>query len=272
MFDRVHVIGIVNVTPDSFSDPGDFFDRDSAIKRGVELAQDGADIIDVGGESTRPGAEPVSVTEEIARVVPVIEGLAKETDVAISIDTTKAEVAEAALDKGAVIVNDVSAMRFDPRMAFAVAANKAGLILMHMLGEPRTMQSEPHYDDVVGEVGKALAEWAALAQASGIDRERIAVDPGIGFGKTREHNLALIRNLEDLRPSDHPIVVGPSRKTFIGLTLGLTLEESRAGLAPLEGTAAVVAWLVAAGANVVRVHDVKEIVRVVRMVEAIRQA
>lgn len=268
VFDRVHVMGILNVTPDSFSDGGLFFTRDAAVKRAIDMAEDGADIIDIGGESTRPGAEPVPVDEEIARVIPVIEAITKEVDVPVSIDTTKSEVAAAAIDKGAVIVNDVSAMRFDPSMAETVASSGAGVVLMHMLGEPRTMQNDPDYEDVVAEVGEALWGWGLQAQAYGIERDRIAVDPGLGFGKTREHNLQLVKHLERLQPAGagpYPIVVGPSRKSFIGLTLDLPVEER------LEATAAVVAWLVAAGANVVRVHDVKEMVRVVRMVEAIER-
>lgn len=269
VFDRVHVMGILNVTPDSFSDGGYFFDRDTAIKHAVQMAADGADIIDVGGESTRPGAEPVPADEEIARVAPVIEALVKEVDVPISIDTTKARVAQAALDRGAEIVNDVSALRFDPTLADAVASSGAGLILMHMLGEPRTMQSSPRYDDVVADVGAALSRWAKKAEQSGIGRDQIALDPGIGFGKTQEHNLSLLKHLGRLQPSHDdplPMVVGPSRKSFIGLTLDLPVQER------LEGTAAVVAWLAANGAQVVRVHDVKEMVRVVRMVEAIKSA
>lgn len=269
VFERVHVMGILNVTPDSFSDGGLFLDREAAVKHAVQMVQDGADIIDIGAESTRPGAEPVSVDEEIARVVPVIESLVKEIDIPLSIDTTKSEVAEAALEKGAVIVNDVSGLRFDPTIAETVASTEAGLILMHMLGEPRTMQKDPHYKDVVAEIGAALWGWAEKAQDSGIDHDRIAIDPGLGFGKTPAHNLLLIKNLEKLQPHDadhYPMVAGPSRKSFIGLTLDLQVEER------LEGTAAVVAWLVANGAQVVRVHDVKEMVRVVRMVEAIKNA
>lgn len=271
VFDRVHIIGILNVTPDSFSDGGLFYDREAAVKQGIQMVHDGADIIDIGGESSRPGAEPVSPTEESERVIPVIEALTKEVDVPISVDTTKAEVAKAALEAGAAIVNDISALRFDPSMAGVVASFGAGVILMHMLGEPRTMQKHPSYKDVVGEVGAALYDWAAKAEERGIDRDRIAIDPGIGFGKTKEHNLSLIKNLSELRGTHrYPVIVGPSRKTFIGLTLGLPLEEGRAGRAPLEGTAAVVAWLVTRGVQAVRVHDVKEMAGVVRMIEAVK--
>jgi dihydropteroate synthase len=266
VFDRVHVMGILNVTPDSFSDGGLFLDRDAAVKHGIEMVQDGAEILDVGGESTRPGAEPVSLAEELDRAVPVIQGLVKEVNAAISIDTTKAEVAEAALEAGAIIINDVSAMSFDPGMAEVVATFDAGLILMHMLGEPRSMQKDPKYDDVVAEVSGALADWAGEAEASGISREQIALDPGIGFGKTKEHNLQLLKHLDRLVALRHPILVGPSRKSFIGMTLDVEVGER------LEGTAAAVAWCVFAGANVVRVHDVKQMTRVVRMAEAIRNA
>jgi dihydropteroate synthase len=254
------------VTPDSFSDGGAWLDADKAVEHARELKADGADILDVGGESTRPGAEPVSLSEELARVVPIIEGLVKEVDAAISIDTAKAEVAEAALEAGAVIVNDVSAMRFDPGMAEVIATFDAGLVLMHMLGEPRSMQKDPKYDDVVAEISEALVGWAGEAEAAGISREQIALDPGIGFGKTKEHNLQLLKHLDRLVALRHPVVVGPSRKSFIGMTLDVEVGER------LEGTAAAVAWCVFAGAHVVRVHDVKQMTRVVRMAEAIRKA
>jgi dihydropteroate synthase len=259
-------MGILNVTPDSFSDGGRYFDPEDALKRGLQLVAEGADIVDVGGESTRPGAEPVPEAEEMERVVPVIRGLAVEAGVPISVDTTKASVAEAGIDAGAVIVNDVSAMRLDPRMSEVVARTGAGLVLMHMLGSPRTMQVDPRYEDVVTDVREALRGWARSAEAAGIEPERIAVDPGIGFGKTREHNLTLIRRLDAFSTLGYPLLLGPSRKSFIGLTLGTGVEER------LEGTAAVVGWGVEHGANIVRVHDVREMVRVVRMVEAIRAA
>jgi dihydropteroate synthase len=259
-------MGVLNITPDSFSDGGLFLDRDTAVKHALAMAADGADIIDVGGESTRPGSDPVSPVEELERVIPVVEAVAREVDAAISIDTTKAEVAEAALGAGAVIVNDVSAMRFDPTMPEVVASWDAGVVLMHMLGEPRTMQKDPQYDDVVSEVTAALAEWADAAADSGVGRDRIALDPGIGFGKKLDHNLSLFKNLDRLVSSGHPVVVGPSRKSFIGTTLDLDVGER------LEGTAAVVALCIFKGAHVVRVHDVKEMTRVVRMAEAIARA
>lgn len=264
VFERTHVMGILNVTPDSFSDGGLFTDPEAAIERGIAMARDGADIVDVGGESTRPGADPVSEEEEIRRVLSVVEGLARNSDAVISIDTTKAAVAEAAIEAGAAIINDVSALRFDARMAEVARVSGAGVVLMHMLGEPRTMQKDPHYDDVVAEVGQALYDWAAAANKSGISPESIAIDPGIGFGKTPHHNLRLLKEIRELTDlGRYPVVVGPSRKSFIGTTLDLPVEQR------MEGTAAVVAWAVANGAHVVRVHDVKEMVRVTRMVEAV---
>jgi dihydropteroate synthase len=260
---RVQVMGILNVTPDSFSDGGLFAATGAAVRHGLELAAQGADIVDVGGESTRPGAEEVDAADEAARVVPVIRALARECGVPISVDTTKASVAEAALEAGAVIVNDVSALRSDPAMTALVAGSGAGVVLMHMLGTPRTMQADPRYGDVVEEVAGALLGWAAAAEAAGIGRERIVVDPGIGFGKTVAHNLSLLRRLDRLVDAGYPVLVGPSRKSFIGTVLGLGVEDR------LEGTAAAVAWSVAAGARIVRVHDVRPMVRVVRLVEAI---
>lgn len=266
VFERVQVMGILNVTPDSFSDGGLFLDPAAAVKRGIDMVAEGAGLLDVGGESTRPGSEPVPADVEIARVVPVIRGLAREVDVPISIDTTKAPVARAALEAGASVVNDISAMRFDPAMREVAAASAAGVVLMHMLGTPKTMQQEPRYDDVVHDVRRALVEWAEAAQAAGVGRDRIALDPGIGFGKTREHNLALVRRAGAFVDAGYPVVAGPSRKSFIGLTLDLPVDDR------LEGTAAVVAWLVAAGVHVLRVHDVRAMARVVRMVEAIKEA
>lgn len=267
VFERVHIMGILNVTPDSFSDGGRFLAPDAAVEHAIRMVSEGADIVDVGGESTRPGAGPASTREEMDRVLPVIEALAGEIDLSISIDTTKAAVAEAALEAGASIVNDVSAMRFDAAMPGVVKAAGAGVVLMHMLGEPRTMQEDPRYDDVVADVRRSLLGWAAEAEAAGIPPECIVLDPGIGFGKTLEHNLLLLKNLAALTEgSGYPLLVGPSRKSFIGMALDLPLEER------LEGTAAAVAWAAANGAQIVRVHDVKEMVRVVRMVEAIKKA
>jgi dihydropteroate synthase len=265
--EKTLVMGVLNVTPDSFSDGGQFYDADAAIRHGLQLAADGADIIDVGGESTRPGAAPVGEGDEINRVVPVVKALAREADAVISIDTTKAEVAEAAIAAGASILNDVSALRFDARMIEVARVSGAGIVLMHMKGEPRTMQENPTYGNVVGEVKQQLFDWAENAEQSGISGHRVAIDPGIGFGKTIDHNLELLKNLRELtEQTKYPVVVGPSRKSFIGKTLDLPVEER------LEGTSAVVAWAVANYASVIRVHDVKEMVRVCRMVEAIRGA
>ena len=252
---RVLIMGILNVTPDSFSDGGRFLSPDAAVKRALIMEKEGADIIDVGGESSRPGAEPVPVEEELRRVIPVLERLRGKLRIPISIDTTKAEVAEAALRAGASIVNDISALRFDPAMASVVAEFGAGLVLMHMLGTPKTMQQAPHYEDVVTEVRDFLAERAQYAQSQGIPREAIAVDPGIGFGKTVEHNLELLRRLPELVELGFPVLVGPSRKSFIGAILGLGVEER------LEGTLAACAVAVVRGADILRVHDVREVRR-----------
>lgn len=263
--DRVLVMGILNVTPDSFSDGGLFLDKGAAAARAARMLEEGADIIDVGGESTRPGAEEVPVADEIARVIPAVEAIAS-TGATVSIDTTKAEVARAALDAGAVIVNDVTALRGDPMMLDLVAESSAGVVLMHMLGNPRTMQANPTYGNVVTEVRDALIGWASDALAAGVPDAAIVLDPGIGFGKTREHNLQLLKGLPLLCEPGFPILIGTSRKSFIGTTLDLPVTER------LEGTAATVAWSVANGASIVRVHDVKEMVRVVRMTEAIKWA
>ena len=252
-------MGILNVTPDSFSDGKKFATPEKAISHARAMAAAGADIIDIGGESTRPGSQPVSVEEELRRVLPVIEGV---PDLTVSIDTTKAVVAEKALAAGARIVNDISACRFDSRMLEVVAAARAGLVLMHMQGTPPTMQQAPRYDDVVREVREFLEERIAFAESHGIKKSQIAVDPGIGFGKGVAHNLTLLAQLEQLGPLGCPIVVGASRKSFLGREV-----EQR-----LPGSLAVAAWAVAHGANVVRVHDVAETVDAVRMIDALRRA
>jgi dihydropteroate synthase len=264
--ERTLVMGILNVTPDSFSDGGRFFTPVYATRHAVQMAEDGADIIDVGGESTRPGSDPVGPAEEIERVVPVIARIAEEAPgVAISVDTRKAEVAAAALEAGATIVNDVSGGR-DPEMFEVVHERDAALVLMHMLGEPKTMQEAPAYDDVVAEVREYLRERVEAAVFAGIDPERLAIDPGIGFGKELEHNLALIHHVDALLDLERPVLVGPSRKRFIGAILDLP-EDQRD-----EGTVGVVAWLVARGAHVVRVHDVRSTVRAIRVIDAIARA
>ena len=245
------VMGIVNVTPDSFSDGGEFLDASAAIAHAGRLATEGADLIDVGGESTRPGAQPVALAEELRRVVPVIEGIAAVTDVPVSIDTMKADVAEAALAAGASFVNDVTALRGDPRMVEVVAAAGVPVCLMHMLGEPRTMQHDPRYEAVVDEVARFLGERAEWACAQGVRAERICVDPGIGFGKTLAHNLELLRRLDRIVALGYPVVVGVSRKRFLGAVTGA--DEGDRGAASLVASLAAVR----AGAWMVRVHDVR---------------
>ncbi|MEX2588168.1 MAG: dihydropteroate synthase [Actinomycetota bacterium] len=264
--DRTYVMGVLNVTPDSFSDGGQFLDRRAAVDQAERMLAEGADIIDIGGESSRPGAAEVPLEEELNRVIPVVEAIAARTGAVVSIDTTKADVARAACEAGAAIVNDISAMRFDPKMPEVVAGYRAGVVLMHMLGSPRTMQKDPSYADVVAEVKRALVGWAEQAQSQGIPRECIAVDPGIGFGKTVAHNLSLLKATADLRETGYPVLIGASRKSFIGATLDVPVGQR------LEGTSAVVAWSVAQGAAIVRVHDVEQMVQVVRMTEAIRNA
>jgi dihydropteroate synthase len=259
-------MGILNVTPDSFSDGGRYATVEDAVRHATQMVRDGADIVDVGGESTRPGSEPVPVDEELRRVVPVIQRLADGPgDVTISVDTRRAEVAEAALDTGATIVNDVSAAA-DPAMLDVVRRREAAIVLMHMRGEPKTMQRAPAYDDVVGEVREFLRLRIEAAIGAGIDPERIAIDPGIGFGKELEHNLELMRRIDALLDLGRPVLVGPSRKRFIGAILDLP-EDRR-----VEGTIGAVAWMVARGAHAVRVHDVLEVTRAVRVLDAIARA
>ena len=246
------VMGIVNVTPDSFSDGGQFLEAQAAIAHGRSLIAEGAEIVDVGGESTRPGAEPVSSEDELARVLPVIDGLAAAPAGAqISIDTSKAAVARAALAAGSSLVNDVSALRADPEMAAVVADSGAECCLMHMLGEPRTMQQHPHYDDVVDDVKAFLEARLAAAVGAGIEEQRVLLDPGIGFGKTIEHNLELLRRLGELSSLGRPIVIGTSRKSFLGRIAGGAGASER-----LAGTLATNVLALERGASVFRVHDV----------------
>jgi dihydropteroate synthase len=246
-----HVMGIVNVTPDSFSDGGRYLDPEAAIAHGLELAAEGAELLDIGGESTRPGAAPVGEAEELRRVVPVIEGLvAAGVSARISVDTSKASVAAAALEAGAEIVNDVSALRADPGMAELVAERGVTVCLMHMLGEPRTMQEDPRYDDVVADVARFLEERVRFAHAAGIDEERIILDPGIGFGKTIDHNLELLRRLDEIVALGLPVLVGTSRKSFLGRLTGREVDGR---------SAATIATNVLAferGATILRVHEV----------------
>jgi dihydropteroate synthase len=260
------VMGILNVTPDSFSDGGLFLDHEAAVTHGTSMASEGAAILDVGGESTRPGSEAVMVEEELSRVLPVIKRLAAEVRVPISIDTRKPEVARAAIDAGAVLVNDVSGARV-PGMLEVVEASGAGLVVMHMLGEPKTMQVEPRYDDVVREVRAYLAERLDAATAAGVAPDRVAVDPGLGFGKNYEHNLELMRHVDAFLDLGVPVVVGPSRKSFIGTALGDAPVDRR-----LEGTIGAAAWMAGRGAHVVRVHDVGPVLRALRVVDEVRGA
>jgi dihydropteroate synthase len=272
---RPAVMGVVNVTPDSFSDGGRYLDPKAAIAHGLELVDAGADVLDVGGESTRPGAEPVDAAEELRRVVPVVAGLVAATDTPVSIDTTKSPVAAAAIDAGAVIVNDVSAGRVDPTILEVAAAGGVGYIAMHMLGEPRTMQDEPQYDDVVSEVGDFLVERLEAARAAGLPDAALAVDPGIGFGKTVDHNLALLARLDELAERCAvPVVVGTSRKRFLGSILrGAAGEEGEPTADHRDdGTLATVVWCLDHGAQIVRVHDVRPAARAVQLLEIMETA
>jgi len=263
--DEPVIMGILNVTPDSFSDGGKFSDPAVAVKHGLTQVAEGAGIIDIGGQSTRPGARPVAPQEQIKRVVAVIEELARQIDVLISIDTTDSEVAAAALEAGASIINDISAGRFDSRMMPLAARYGVPIILMHMQGQPQTMQQYPVYENVVKEVYAFLAERIDFAVSAGVNRSQIVIDPGIGFGKTLEHNLQLLRHIDQLHLLDVPILIGPSRKAFIGKILGLADPADR-----LFGTAGAVAWCAGAGTHILRVHDVREMAHVARLTAAIR--
>ena len=265
MAGRTLVMGVINMTPDSFSDGGMIADAESGLRQAERLIAEGADILDVGGESSRPGAGPVPLKEELRRVIPLIRRISREADVPVSVDTAKAEVARQAIDAGAEIVNDVTALRGDRKMARIVAEAGVPVILMHMQGTPRTMQAAPSYDDVVADVCRFLRERIGFAVDQGIDEEQIAVDPGFGFGKNVEHNLELLRRLGEFRSLGRPVVVGASRKSTIGKVLDRPVDQR------MMGTAATVAVSVARGAAVVRVHDVAEMRDVVRMTEAIER-
>ena len=256
-------MGILNRTPDSFSDGGNFLDEKKALRHIEQMVKDGADIVDIGGESTRPGAGEVSLKDELDRVIPVIRKAAANIDIPISIDTRKAEVAEAALEAGASIVNDITALQGDRDMRYVVARHRAPVILMHMKGAPLTMQQSPVYEDLISEIISYLAHSIELAKEAGVPPEAIIVDPGIGFGKTTAHNLSIIRNLGRLKSLGRPILIGTSRKSFIGGVLNLGADRR------LMGTAASVAISILNGANIIRVHDVKEMVEVARLTDAI---
>jgi dihydropteroate synthase len=267
-FERPLVMGILNATPDSFSDGGKFPDVASAIAEALTMVRDGADIVDIGGESTRPGAQPVAADEELRRVIPIIDAFRAESDIPVSIDTSKAEVAAAALDAGADIVNDVTALRGDPKMADLVAKTGVPVVLMHMLGEPGTMQNSPTYDDCVAEVLAFLRERVAFAVAAGVERNRVIIDPGIGFGKRLEDNLALLANLSRFASLDLPVLVGASRKRFIG-----AIHPSRHDAVDrLGGSLAAALAAAGAGANILRVHDVAATVEALKVAGAIRDA
>jgi len=257
-------MGVLNVTPDSFYDKGRFFDQKKAVKHALDMERDGADIIDVGGESTRPGAPEVSVDEELARVLPVIRAISKKVKVAISIDTRKAKVADAALKAGASVVNDVSALRQDPGMAGVVAKHRAEIILMHMKGGPKDMQADPKYIDVVKDIARSLKGSILLAKRAGIKDDKIIIDPGIGFGKTVEHNLEILRALRHFKKLGYPLCVGTSRKSFIGKILGSKDPEDR-----LAGSLATAAVAAMNGANIIRAHDVGLTRQVLKVVDSI---
>jgi dihydropteroate synthase len=261
---RTHVMGILNATPDSFSDGGQFAAEDRALAHAREMAAAGADIIDIGGESSRPGALPVTEEEELRRIIPLLERLSAELTVPLSVDTYKSSVARKALEAGAAVINDISGLRFSPDMAKVAADFGAAVVIMHIKGTPRDMQQNPVYRDVVGEVQAYLEEGIELAVRAGVDREKIMVDPGIGFGKNLEHNLTLLNRLDEFKSLGRPIVLGTSRKKFIGTILDIPVPEQR-----IDGTAATVALGIERGAAVIRVHDVARMAQVARMTDAI---
>jgi len=261
--ERTYIMGVLNVTPDSFSDGDQHFEFNEAVDWGMKIADDGADIIDIGGESTRPGSDAVGVEEELARVMPVIEALSRDCEVPLSIDTCKSKVAKEAVRAGCKIVNDISGLTLDSLMAETVAQTGAALIVGHIRGNPKTMQENPHYEDVMSEITCELRQQVQLAESKGVVPSRIVVDPGIGFGKRLQDNLTIIRRLGELKSLGKPIIVGPSRKSFIGKVLDLPVNER------LEGTASAVAIAIAKGAHIVRVHDVKEMKRVCSLADAI---
>lgn len=257
-----HIMGVLNVTPDSFSDGGAYLEVDSAIVHARSMVADGATILDIGGESSRPGAEPVPIHVELDRVIPVIRALKSEQlNIPISIDTTKAEVAQKALEAGAHIINDITALQADTAMADVAAEMEAGVILMHMKGTPRTMQQTPIYEDVVKEIYDNLHNWIRWSVDKGIEPNRIIIDPGIGFGKTTEQNLQILKKLSVFKQLNRPILIGTSRKSFIGKLLDLPVNDR------VEGTIATVCWSIIQGADIVRVHDVKAVSRAVKMID-----
>jgi len=263
---KVLIMGVLNVTPDSFSDGGQFIDPGVAMERALQMIAEGADLIDIGGESTRPGAPYVGEDEEIRRIRPIFEVLGKHTNIPLSIDTRKAAVAQVALDLGAVMVNDVSALQDDPRMAQLVQESNAGVVLMHRKGHSATMQKAPHYDDVVGEIKAFLAERISMAQAIGIPADHIIVDPGIGFGKSLNHNLKILANIGEFLQLGQPVLIGVSRKAFLGELTGRPVGERE------MGNAAALATAVWQGAHILRVHDVRAMNEAIRVAQALRNS
>ncbi len=263
---KTYIMGILNVTPDSFYDGGRYSSMDAAVEHALQMEAEGADIIDVGGESTRPGASGVSQAEEMQRVVPLIEKLRQRCSVPISVDTYKSAVAQAALEAGAQVVNDISGLRFDAQLAATVARYKATIVVMHIQGTPRDMQINPHYDNLIDEILQYLETSVTLALQAGVDTDRIIVDPGIGFGKSLEDNYTILKYLKEFKSLGYPLLVGPSRKSFIGKVLDLPPEER------LEGTLAAVSVAALNGANFVRVHDVKAAMRALKIVDTIKKA
>jgi dihydropteroate synthase len=263
---KTHIMGILNITPDSFSDGGLFFDKSTAVKRALQMTEEGADIIDIGGESTRPGSETVPAEEELRRTIPVIEAIAKEINVPISIDTYKADVAKRALDAGASMVNDISGLRYDTDMTKVVSEYKVPVIIMHIKGKPKDMQTNPVYEALIPEILDYLRGSIKLASDAGIPDNMIVIDPGIGFGKTFEQNLNIIHNLQEFALLEKPVLIGVSRKAFIGKILGDAPIGER-----LEGTAAAVAISIINGANIIRIHDVREMGKVAKVADAIKR-
>ncbi|MFH2137566.1 MAG: dihydropteroate synthase [Candidatus Omnitrophota bacterium] len=264
--ERVQVMGVLNVTPDSFSDAGKYFDKEKALEHALRMEADGADIIDIGAESTRPGSSLVSPQQQLERIEEIVEVLGKKLRIPISIDTTYSVVAKRCLDLGAAIINDICALKSDPQMGKIIAQYKAGVILMHMQGTPQTMQDNPQYQDVIDDICKFFVEAKKRALSFGIEPERMAIDPGIGFGKTIEHNLQIIKFLSQFKVLGVPLLIGTSRKSFIGKILDVPVEERD------FGTAASVAISVINGANIIRVHDVKKMKQVVKLSEEINKA
>jgi len=260
--ERTHIMGVLNVTPDSFSDGGKFSNLEKAVSQALKMTDEGADIIDIGGESTRPGSQPVSLEEETKRVIPVIEALAKKIQVPISIDTYKSQIAQKALEAGAELINDISGLKLDSEMAKLVAKYNVPVIIMHIKGTPQNMQENPYYENVTKEIRDYFEERINFADSTGIKEENIILDPGIGFGKRFEDNLAILKNLKEFKKLDRPLLVGLSRKSFIGKILDLPVEER------LEGSLGALAYSIMQGANIARVHDVKESVRVAKIVDA----